>query len=137
MTAGGPGTAALSAGHAGGSPGLGPDPAPACHGLEPVRGSASATARNGSPSGSARAFARNLAARTVRRAAIGSMPASAITAWDGVDSGQLVIVRAAARISRPESSTCVVDVAGSQAAALCSGAPRTYPDATTRSCRSS
>ena len=88
-------------------------------------GSAYDTTSRGSSSGSARAFARSRAARMGLRADTGTSPASAITAWAGVERGQPVITRAAARISLSRSSTCECGVPGSHAAAACSSAPRT------------
>ena len=86
---------------------------------------ASATRRRGSSAGSALAFARNRAARMVRRDDMDVNPASAIRAWTGVERVQPVMMRAASRISLFRTSTWEGGAAGSHAAAACSRAPRT------------
>ena len=87
--------------------------------------SCSAKVRSGSSGETAVALASILAANAVRRAATGRMPASAMTPWCGADRVQPVTILAASRISRSSSSTLVLGVAGSQAVAACSNAPRT------------
>ena len=92
--------------------------------LQSPRGSATARVCGGSSGSRAVAFANKRAASAVRRDVTGRMPASAITPWWGDDRMQSVTIRAAARISRSSGVTLVLGVAGSQAAAVSSSAPR-------------
>ena len=57
-----------------------------------------------------------------------------MTQWFGAGRKQPAPILAAARISRPNSQTLVWEAAGTQAAAACSIAPRTYPLAIAQSC---
>ena len=88
----------------------------------------------GLPSGSACALAKSFATSTSRRAASGHRHQSGLhhhcVGWD--KQGAAGDIRVTARISLWRSSTWE-----SQVAAACTSTPRTYPDATAQSCRSS
>ena len=88
-------------------------------------GAASASALRGSPSGSEDARPSIRADRTSRRTRAVGIPASAIRAWTGVETGHPVTTLAAARSSRSTRSRCDGDDAGIQAPAAYSRAPRT------------
>ena len=109
----------------GGFPHTPPDGPPAHGTLEPIRRAPPGHRSEGILSWQGQRLGQQSGRQGLPPRATGSSPASAITAWTDVESGQPVMILAAARISRSSSSTWEGDVAGSQAAAACSMAPRT------------